>query len=690
MRQTIVRASVLWALAAVSVHAQVIDFETLPGGAATLDEQSISDHYSTFGVVFTLVDPVTGDSIGTPRIAKTGDPLTAFEGCLAADTPHAYLGLGQSFLTDDSSLGVTGDLRIDYVAPVAQASGLILDIDCRVSGGAPCEQWTITAYDAADSVLEVVVLDGPEGPENLGCVSPHAGPGDSEAFGWSVGAGGPVITSILLSYTGQAPNVGLAFDSFTASGTPAALGVSAVAAVDSICSGEEVMLSAFPTGGLPPYSLQWQQETGPATWADIGSGPSLTVTPFVTTRYRVVVTDVEAQSASPGITVTVDEGSPLCSASLIIASTWNDRVLRHSLLSGQVEVFVESGAGGLNNTSKAVFGPDSDLYVSSQANDRVLRYDGQTGAFIDVFVSGGSGGLDVPVGLDFGPDGNLFVVSNGNHSVLRYDGSTGAFTGVFVPNGSGLNHPTDLVFGADDNLYVASRDSDKVLYFDGTTGAPLGDFVAAGSGGLDQPRGLDFGPDGHLYVCEETHDSVSRYDGTTGAFIDVFIAAGSGGLDRANDLVFAPSGVLYVASFNNDLVVAYDGATGAFLESVSSPAMDGPSWLAIGSPPAPPTAVPSLPAGSDGLSMEPPVPNPFETSTTIAFAARAGGRTRATIHDIRGRLVATLLDRDISAGRHTIRWGGVADVGTPAAAGVYFVRISSGGFGSTGRIVLVR
>jgi len=300
--------------------------------------------------------------------------------------------------------------------------------------------------------------------------------------------------------------------------------------------------------------------------------------------------------------------------------------------------------------------------------------------------------LDVPVGLEFGPGGNLFVVSNANHSVLRYDGTTGAFIDAFVPNGSGLNVPTDLTFGSDGNLYVCSRNSDKVLVFDGVAGTPLGDFVASGSGGLDAPRGLEFGPDGNLYVCEQFNDSVRRYDGATGAFIDVFISSGSGGLDRANDLVFAPDGVLYVASFDNDLVLGYDAVTGVFLGALPNETLDGPAWLAVGFPPPLPTRVPGPPSQplGRGFSLGSPAPNPFTPSTTIALDLPTAGHARATIVDVTGRRIATLVDRSLPAGRHSVRWDGRTGSGTPASAGIYFVRIESGGMSSVRKLVLVR
>jgi glucose/arabinose dehydrogenase len=73
------------------------------------------------------------------------------------------------------------------------------------------------------------------------------------------------------------------------------------------------------------------------------------------------------------------------------------------------------------------------LLVSSANNDRVLRYNGATGAFNDAFVPAAGGGLDAPRGLAFGPDGNLYVSSEITDSILRYNGVTGAFSDAFVP-----------------------------------------------------------------------------------------------------------------------------------------------------------------------------------------------------------------------------------------------------------------
>jgi DNA-binding beta-propeller fold protein YncE len=84
----------------------------------------------------------------------------------------------------------------------------------------------------------------------------------------------------------------------------------------------------------------------------------------------------------------------------------------------------------------------TELLVSSFNSNRVLRYNENTGAFIDVFVPNTNGALSLPHGLAFGPDGNLYVASAGNDRVVRYNGTTGAFIDTFIPTGSGgLDYP---------------------------------------------------------------------------------------------------------------------------------------------------------------------------------------------------------------------------------------------------------
>src|ERR1044072_4845588 len=84
-----------------------------------------------------------------------------------------------------------------------------------------------------------------------------------------------------------------------------------------------------------------------------------------------------------------------------------------------------------------------DLFVSSEGNNAIKRFDGLTGAYVGDFVAANSGGLTKPEGIRFGADGNLYVSSSSTNEVLRYNGSTGAFMGGFA-SGGGCNRPGRL------------------------------------------------------------------------------------------------------------------------------------------------------------------------------------------------------------------------------------------------------
>ncbi|MHC4948719.1 MAG: hypothetical protein ACYTG1_10710 [Planctomycetota bacterium] len=282
----------------------LIDFETLPGGAPTVDQQEIGLEYASLGVTFTLID-AAGVPIGTPNIAKVGNPETAFASCNGGDTPLPGQDVGQSFLTDNTTVGWSGNLLIEYASPVAQAAGVILDVDCRncnAGGSCPggCEQWTIEARDGTGAVIDTFVIDGPVGPPPPPCNDPN-GPGDAAAFGWFFDHPTADIASVVVRYTGGATSVGLAFDNFTPSSIPA-LDAEGSASATRICRGQLVTLTGSASGGIPPYTFRWQVETAPGTWTDEGTGQVLDVCPAADAVYRLVVED------SIGNTVT---GGPL-------------------------------------------------------------------------------------------------------------------------------------------------------------------------------------------------------------------------------------------------------------------------------------------------------------------------------------------------------------------------------------------
>jgi hypothetical protein len=63
------------------------------------------------------------------------------------------------------------------------------------------------------------------------------------------------------------------------------------------------------------------------------------------------------------------------------------------------------------------------------------------------------------------------------------------------------------------------------------------------------------------------------------------------------------------------------------------------------------------------------------------------GVTRLSVYDVHGREVVRLVDRWQPSGIHRARWARDA---APAAAGVYLVRLRSGGSGASHKVVVSR
>ena len=71
-------------------------------------------------------------------------------------------------------------------------------------------------------------------------------------------------------------------------------------------------------------------------------------------------------------------------------------------------------------------------------------------------------------------------------------------------------------------------------------------------------------------------------------------------------------------------------------------------------------------------------PNPTTGATRVDYTLARESHVRLTIADVQGRAVATMVDGNVSAGRHRASWNGRSG-GSPAAPGVYFVRLEAGG-----------
>jgi streptogramin lyase len=261
---------------------------------------------------------------------------------------------------------------------------------------------------------------------------------------------------------------------------------------------------------------------------------------------------------------------------LLVSNYFGNSVGRFDTANGN---FLGNFSGGsLLGTLGTRVGPDGLLYVCSESNNSVQRFNMGTHAYVDTIITGS--GLSNPTAVTFDSSNNILIGNFANSTVTKYN-SAGSFLSTLVSSGSGgLNGPdVGTVVGPDGKLYVPSFNSNAVLRFNATTGAFLDTFVAAGVGGMSQPRTILF-RDSKVWITSDNGNSVLRY-GLDGTFIDTFVAPGSGGLNGATGMVFGDDGFLYVSSWRNNRIVRFNAMTGALVDVFASANLNGPTYLTV-------------------------------------------------------------------------------------------------------------
>ena len=71
-------------------------------------------------------------------------------------------------------------------------------------------------------------------------------------------------------------------------------------------------------------------------------------------------------------------------------------------------------------------------------------------------------------------------------------------------------------------------------------------------------------------------------------------------------------------------------------------------------------------------------PNPFNPLTTIRYDLPHDSHVEIIIYDVLGRQVRTLVNKQVSAGYHSVVWGGKSDFGIPLGSGLYRLSDSDG------------
>ena len=83
-------------------------------------------------------------------------------------------------------------------------------------------------------------------------------------------------------------------------------------------------------------------------------------------------------------------------------------------------------------------------------------------------------------------------------------------------------------------------------------------------------------------------------------------------------------------------------------------------------------------------------PNPFNPSTTISFSLPSDNHTILNIYDISGKLINTLLDKNMKSGYHNVSWDGKDLYGQEVSTGAYVYTLSTNDISLSGKMILLK
>ena len=445
-----------------------------------------------------------------------------------------------------SATGLPPNLSID--AAIGLITGTIAP---TASVGSPYTV-TITVSDGLDSASDTFTWVINSAPVVTAPVMQTNAEGDAVTL--QIQASDPDGGPLTFNATGLPPNLSINATTGLITGTLATMAAvgSPYTVTVTVSDGSASASATFTWVVTPPEPMI--AITDQTTTESDTKGAVFTVSLSVAADQTATVDFATADDITADNSATAGSGYQPTSGTLTFAPGTTSQTLAVPVFDNEVAESDKTFVVNLSNASNAtiddnqgvatITDDDDSIVVSSQGMDEILRYDGQTGAFIDAFVTDDpatpqideTGGLHVPSHLLLGSDDRLYVSSQGTNQILRYDGQTGAFIDAFVTDDpatpqvnetGGLHAPGGIVFGPDGHLYVSSLHTDEVLYYDGQTGAFLGAFIPTTRGGLDAPGQLVFGPVGHLYVSSQGTDEILRYDGQTGTFLGIHITIGS-------------------------------------------------------------------------------------------------------------------------------------------------------------------
>ncbi len=279
----------------------------------------------------------------------------------------------------------------------------------------------------------------------------------------------------------------------------------------------------------------------------------------------------------------------------------------------------------------------------------------------------GDGRLEIAVGSD---DGNLYIIGHDGNLITQVT------TTRYIRGGLALHDVDDNGYP---EIFWGGYDS-KLHAFDLTAGNELSGWpISVGQSIASAPVVVDLNNDGNVeIVAAHTASRVLAYnlDGTTAANFPVVVEGSIESSPAIQDIDDDDDFEILIGTANSLVVIDYKGTKS-----------DGNSWRVFrGSLRRTGyyrDAVLAISSDTEGLEIPTDFlisnnyPNPFNPVTQVDIHLPQTGYVAAVIYDLKGRLVAELIDSDLPAGIHRLVWNGKNQQSLPMASGIYFLRITA-------------
>lgn len=256
---------------------------------------------------------------------------------------------------------------------------------------------------------------------------------------------------------------------------------------------------------------------------------------------------------------------------LLVADTWNDRIVRYDAEGKSLSTLGKPGhkEGELECPRSVATDAQGNVYVADCWNQRIQKFSPEGKLLLAFGKKGSPWGYDeadglflYPYGVAVDSKGNIYVSDYNNTRIQKFD-AKGKFVlkwGVEGRQDGQFSKPGTLVMDKQDRLWVCDVGNNRIQRFRfDAAGKPVfdGQWGKEGTkpGEFDRPYGLAVAKDGSFYVADFGNHRIQKFD-PSGKVVSILDAYGSGDgeLDSPIALAVDDSGALYVSDWGNNRI----------------------------------------------------------------------------------------------------------------------------------------